>query len=538
MQRVGGFLAGCCALLSVTLVHVQAQDQVQPAPDRGENEGAGPFDRLVIRGATLINGDGGMPVGPVDIVIEQNRIESIKGVGTPGIPISDEGRPEPGTHEIDAHGMYVMPGFIDNHVHTGGVPKAPNADYVYRLWLAHGITTVRGVPFGPLEWSISEKERSASNAIVAPRMVSFHRMGSGEAWKNRSIRTPDEAREWVRYAKTQGVDGLKLGAHRPDIMAALIDEANKLGMGQTAHLDQRGVARMNALDAARLGMRGMTHFYGLFEALYDDHDVQPWPAGINYANEYDRFSQVARQWNLITEPGSESWNAVLDEFIERDFIINPTMTIYAAGRNVEFARQSVWHDAYTLPSMMEYYRASRTDHGAYWFYWTTADEVAWRNFYQRWMAFLDDYKDRGGRVTIGTDAGFIYKLFGFSYVEEMELLQEAGFHPLEVIRAATLHGAEEIFEPQGKPIEYGLIQEGLLADLVIVEENPLENFKVLYGTGAVKLNDETRRPERIGGVKYTIKDGIVYDARQLLADVARMVETAKQADAEGSAEAK
>lgn len=532
MQKIARFFVGCCALLAASLVSVHAEEEarVQPAPDRGENEGAGPFDRLVIRGATLINGDGGMPVGPVDIVIEQNRIVAIEGVGTPGIPIDDEGRPDPGTHEIDAEGMYVMPGFIDNHVHTGGVPKAPRADYVYKLWLAHGITTVRGVPFGPLEWSIREKERSARNEIVAPRMVSFHRMGDGEAWKDKPIRTPDQAREWVRYAKKQGVDGLKLFAHRPDIMSALIDEANKLDMGQTAHLDQRGVARMNALDAARLGMTGMTHFYGLFEALYDGHDVQPWPADINYANEYDRFSQVARQWNLIAEPGSEQWNAVLDEFLEQDFIINPTMTIYAAGRNVEFARTSPWHEAYTLPAMMEYYRASRTDHGAYWFYWTTADEIAWRNFYRHWMAFLDDYKDRGGRVTVGTDAGFIYKLYGFSYVEEMELLQEAGFHPLEVIRAATLHGAEEIFEPLGKPIEYGLVQEGLLADLVIAEENPLENFKVLYGTGAVKLNDDTGRPERIGGVKYTIKDGIVYDARELLADVARMVEEAKQGD--------
>ncbi|MFT7319329.1 amidohydrolase family protein [Congregibacter sp.] len=536
MQPITSIVAACSAFLlfSLSAVQVQAQtgtepqeSQVQPAPDRGPNEGEGPFDRLVIRGATLINGDGGMPVGPVDIVIENNRIEAVEVVGAPGVPIDKKKRPEPGTREIDARGMYVMPGFIDNHVHTGGVPKAPEAEYIYKLWLAHGITTVRGVPFGPLEWSISEKARSASNAIVAPRMVSFHRMGSGEEWKDRSIRTAEEAREWVRYAKKKGVDGLKLGAHRPDIMAALIDEANTLGMGQTAHLGQRGVARMDALDAAKLGMTGMTHFYGLFEALYEDHDVQPWPLDINYADEQDRFGQVARQWNMIAEPGSEGWDAVIDEFLQQEFFINPTMTIYAAGRNVEFARTSPWHDSYTLPGMMDYYSASRSDHGAYWYYWTTADEVAWRNFYSRWMAFLNDYKNQGGRVTVGTDAGYIYKLYGFSYVEEMELLQEAGFHPIEVIRAATLHGAEEIFEPQGKPIEYGLIQEGLLADLVIVDENPLENLKVLYGTGAVKLNEATGKAERIGGVKYTIKDGIVYDAKKLLEDVAEMVKAAK-----------
>ena len=55
-------------------------------------------------------------------------------------------------------------------------------------------------------------------------------------------------------------------------------------------------------------------------------------------------------------------------------------------------------------------------------------------------------------------------------------------------------------------------------------ENPIDNLKVLYGTGAVRLNDESGQVERVGGILYTIKDGIVYDARQLLADVARMVE--------------
>ena len=70
---------------------------------------------------------------------------------------------------------------------------------------------------------------------------------------------------------------------------------------------------------------------------------------------------------------------------------------------------------------------------------------------------------------------------------------------------------------------------GLLADLVIVDENPIRNLKVLYGTGARRLNDETGEVETVGGILYTIKDGIVYDAKQLLADVAEMVEEQKRA---------
>ena len=139
------------------------------------------------------------------------------------------------------------------------------------------------------------------------------------------------------------------------------------------------------------------------------------------------------------------------------------------------------------------------------------------------MDFLNDYKNMGGRVTVSSDAGYIYNTFGFSTIEEMELLQEAGFHPLEVIRGATLHAAQALFEPKRKPIEFGVVRAGLLADLIIVPENPVANLKVLYGTGAVRLNEKTGRPERVGGIKYTIKDGIIYDAHRLLDDVAKMV---------------
>ncbi len=310
-------------------------------------------------------------------------------------------------------------------------------------------------------------------------------------------------------------------------MAALIDEAKKLGLGTVAHLGQMGVAQMNALDAARLGLGTVTHYYGLFEAMYEDHDVQPWPVDMNYNNEQHRFGEVARQWKLVAGRGSDKWNALLREFYELGLTLDPTMTIYSAGRDVMRARNADWHATYTLPTQWDFFTPSRESHGPYWFDWTTEDEVAWRNFYRVWMQFINDYKNMGGRVTVGSDSGFIYQLYGFGTIIELEMLQEAGFHPLEVIRSATMHGAQALFEPKGEDIRFGVVRPGLLADLVIVEENPLANLKVLYGTGAVRINDETGKPERVGGVKYTIKDGIVYDAKQLLQDVAEMVERQK-----------
>ena len=106
------------------------------------------------------------------------------------------------------------------------------------------------------------------------------------------------------------------------------------------------------------------------------------------------------------------------------------------------------------------------------------------------------------------------------------MLREAGFHPLEVIRAATLNGAEAL----GIENETGSIEIGKYADFVIVEENPLENIKVLYGTGAIKLT-EANEVVRVGGVKHTIRQGVVYDSKKLLSEVKAMVKKAKEEEA-------
>jgi|TARA_B100001094_G_scaffold229588_1_gene224215 imidazolonepropionase-like amidohydrolase len=139
------------------------------------------------------------------------------------------------------------------------------------------------------------------------------------------------------------------------------------------------------------------------------------------------------------------------------------------------------------------------------------------------MTFINEYKNRGGRVTTGSDSGFIYQLYGFAYIRELELLREAGFHPLEIIKAATLNGAEAL----GADKMIGSVEVGKLADFVIIEENPLENLKVLYGTGAIKLNNKNEII-RVGGIKYTVKDGIIYDSKKLLEEVKNMVSNEKK----------
>ncbi|NNK62581.1 MAG: amidohydrolase family protein [Gemmatimonadetes bacterium] len=534
-MTVASFTRSCVSVAVAFAFALPLSAQMDETTRRGADEGGGPYERLVIRGATILDGTGAPPQGPVDLVIENDRIVEIRSVGYPGVPINERGRPAAGERVIDWEGKWVLPGFVDMHAHTGGAGKAPQAEYTYKLWLAHGITTSRGVGHGSVNWALQEKALSERNEIVAPRMFTYAR--PGEAWEGGPIDSPEQARAWVQFIAQHEVDGarvdgLKLTAFDPPIMEALVDEAAQQGLGTVAHLAQTGVSRMTALDAAEAGLDMMTHYYGLFESMLTDYSIQDWPLDYNYNNEQHRFGQVGRLWEQSAEPGSDEWNALIDRFLELDFGIDPTMTIYEASRDVMRARDAEWHEEYTLPTQWDFYQPSREAHGSYWFYWTSEDEYHWKQFYNKWMRFLNDYKNAGGIVTTGSDSGFIYKLYGFDYIRELELLREAGFHPIEVMRAATYHGALQLHKPKGleDELDFGMLRVGMKADLVLVDENPLENLKVLYGTGAVKLNDDTGEVGRVGGINYTIKDGIVYDAKQLLEDVREMVRQAKSAN--------
>ena len=486
------------------------------------SEGDGPFSQLIIRGVTLINGNGAPPMGPVDIEVVNNRIKSIKVVGYPGVAIKDSDRPQlkEGGKELNCEGMYLLPGFVDMHGHIGGKAQGAEPDYVFKLWMAHGITTVREPSGRGEDFTLDLKRQSAKNEIVAPRILAYTGFGQGS---DATISTPEMAREWVRNNAKKGADGIKLFGAPPEIMTAALDENKKLGLRSACHHAQLNVARWNVLHSARAGLTSMEHWYGLPEALFEDRTVQDYPLDYNYNNEQDRFEEAGKLWQQAAKPYSEHWNKVMDELISLDFTLDPTFNIYEASRDLQRARRAEWHEDYTLPSLWDFYQPSKISHGSYWHYWGTEQEVAWKENYKLWMTFVNEYKNRGGRVTTGSDSGFIFQLYGFAYIREMELLREAGFHPLEIIRSATLNGAEAL----GMDDQIGTVTVGKLADFVVVAENPLENLKVLYGTGAIKLTEDNK-VVRVGGVKYTIKDGIIYDAKALLKEVKQMVDAEKK----------
>ncbi len=497
------------------------------------DRGIGPYKRLILRGATVIDGTGAPPWGPVDIVVENDRITDIKKVGTPHIAINPARRPAAGDHEIDCHGKYVTPGFVDSHAHVGTsyhamFGKVAPASYVYKLWLAHGVTTVREMgSMNGLNWMLDQKARSQENTIVAPRLLAYAYFPAVNDML-KVLHTPDQGREWLRKLKARGADGVKFFGAPPAIMEAALDECKKIGLRTGCHHAQQAVTRMNALTTAKWGLTSAEHYYGLAESMFEDRVIQDYPSDYNYHDDYFRFGYAGQTFRQAAKPGSETWNRVMDEFLKLDFTFVPTFTIYDANRDLMRMRRADWHEEYTYKAMWKYFQPARGGHGSYWYRWSTTNEVEWKENYRLWMQFINEYKNRGGRVCTGSDSGFIFQTFGFGYIRELELLHEAGFTPLEVLRAATIKGAELCDMVD----DVGSVEVGKYADLLVHDQNPLSDFKLLYGTGAMRLNDDTGQVEWQRALRYTIKGGVIYDVDELLADVRAFV---KQSNAEDDA---
>ncbi|MFB3106207.1 MAG: hypothetical protein ACE1ZA_14985, partial [Pseudomonadales bacterium] len=181
-------------------------------PVEARNDGSGPYKRLIFRGAFMIDGTGAPAQGPVDIVVENDRITEVSVVGAPKIAIDPADRPvaTEGTEEINLSGMFVLPGFVDTHLHLHTMETGQRVppEYVLKLWLAHGITSGRTVGSDNTRWMLETARRSALNEITGPRMEvypMFNTSSLGLAPAN----TPDEAREHIQLMKQLGATGVK-----------------------------------------------------------------------------------------------------------------------------------------------------------------------------------------------------------------------------------------------------------------------------------------------------------------------------------------
>jgi hypothetical protein len=450
--------------------------------------------RLLVTNALVVDGSGTPANGPRTIVIEGNRIVAV----TPG-----PGRPVAGDKVIDAKGKYVLPGLINVHAHIqderAGWPM--RQEYQFGVWLASGITSVRDVGSN-FEKSKALREQSQKNSIVAPRLFLYAVLGMNPA---PSAENDAAIRTRVRQIKASGADGLKFFEISDWAMRVMQDEAHQQGL-RTAH--HAAVAETNAWHDIKYGTTSIEHWYGIPDAALKD-GVQNFPGSFNHQYEVDRFRYAG---HLFRQTDPVKLGQVLDGMVKAQVAWSPTLNIYEAARDLLRYQTQPFFKEYLHPALEKFFAPDPNNHGSFFLNWTSADEAEWRMNYRLWMDAVRDFGRRGGVIGIGEDAGFIYNLFGFGLIRSMELHQEAGFHPLQVITQATANNAKIM----GKENELGRVRAGYLADLIVVDGNPLADFRILY--------PKTEGVPQSGKIEWTIKDGIPYHAPTLAQQVRKIVE--------------
>ncbi len=515
-QIVRTLIAGASLAFGASIPSAQAPAALGPkAPVHAKQ-----VKRLLIKNAMVIYGNAKPPFGPVDIQSEDGMIARIGNAAA-------EKWPEPDMI-VDATGKYVMPGIVNTHMHWHEERVGPQPiQYERNLYLAAGVTTAREVG-GDYAKTKKWRAESAAHTIVAPRILDYERPELGPQ------RTPDQIRAGVRKVKDTGGDGLKIGGLDRDQLAALLDEAHKVGLRSTTHI---AVEETTARDYVDLGVGCIEHFYGVGDAALDG--IQNFPPEHNSNNEIHRFGRAGELY-IQNNFNPEKMSRLLEDMVKQNVCWSPTMSTYEASRDLIRAQNLPWYKDYLHPSLEDYYKPSMTRHGTFWIGWTATNEARWRKDYRVWMDALYEFGRKGGVITTGDDAGYLYgSLYGFGISRELELQQEAGFHPLEVLKHATANGASVI----GMENQLGRVRLGFITDLLVVNGNPLEDLRLMnpYGTdlmsykgkivnnydGEVMPGDPNVKMVHGGGIEWTIKDGIPYHVPTLMKEVKDMVAKAR-----------
>ena len=386
-----------------------------------------PGDRTIaLTGATLIDGRGGEPIRNA-LVIVMNDLIHYAGHA--------EGTDIPGDAEVvDLKGLTMLPGLIDAHYHNDYSKVMPP------LFLSKGITSVRD----PGAWmDFYDSVRMEGKPIPRLFLTGPHIDMYPPAYPGNSylVKDPEEGRLAVSLFASQGATAIKVYFRLSiDIIREICEAAHEEGIPVTAHLEIT-----NARDAINAGLDGIEHITSFGTCLLPSRDVERYKQAVMADNDARKNGRY-EAWNSIEMSNNPSVDSLVSFLAEKQTFITPTLAI--------FEKQS--HDSDTVQV----------------------------NGFLNMLRFTGLAHKGGARIVVGSHTWVPYADTGFAYFREMELLQDAGMKPMEVIRAATIHNAEFLRIHE----RVGTIEKGKLADLMLVEGDPLTNINVMRNVKRVMLN--------------------------------------------------
>jgi imidazolonepropionase-like amidohydrolase len=405
---------------------------------------------VVLDGVTVIDVESGRAQAGLTVIVEGERIAEVGRRPTLRVP--------PGARVVDAAGKFLIPGLWDMHVHTAFGDWFPGArDVALPLFVANGVTGVRDMG-GDLDALVEWRRAIGQGSIVGPRMVISGPMLDGPQPRFPSsvaIATPEDGRRAVRDLKARGVDFIKLQSLIPrDAVFAIADEAKKAGIPFAGHVPDA----VRASEMSEAGQKSFEHLIGVFEgssAREDDFlkgDKSPgrFLAAFDEARLGALATRLARNrtWQCPTLAWERGGNLIEERDLEHDPLAKYAPASWKNGTWKRFKEQVTGE-------------------------FNVDDLKTRKRFVAKELEVVAALHRAGVPFLAGTDtvAG-VYIFPGFSLHDELAVLVKAGFTPLEALRTATLGPAEYLSMSD----RLGRVEKGKLADLVLLDANPLDDI--------------------------------------------------------------
>jgi imidazolonepropionase-like amidohydrolase len=418
---------------------------------------------LIIHDVTVIDATGAPPQAHRTVIVRDGKIAA---VGTSAVAT---GAKLAGVH-VDGTGKFLIPGLWDMHVHMVFGDWFPRSkEITLPLLIANGITGVRDMG-GELDVLQQWRKEITAGTLLGPRMVISGPMLDGPQPRFPSsiaIKTPEDGRRAVDDLKRRGVDFIKLQSLIPrDAVFAIADEARKQGITFVGHVPDA----VRASEASNAGQRSFEHLIGIFEGSSppEDEFIKGAKTESKFLSTYDParaealFALLAKNqtWQCPTLVWERGGNLI----DERDLAHDPRAKyVPAYWKDVTWKRftDQVMHD------------------------FNTDDLATRKRFVEKELEVVGAMHRAGIPFLAGTDTPpGVYIFPGFSLHEELQRFVAAGFTPMEALQTATLKPAKFL----GMQDRLGTIEEGKLADMVLLDANPLEDIRNTQKIAGVVVN--------------------------------------------------
>lgn len=426
---------------------------------------------VVLEGATLIDGSGSAPVPSSAVVLEGERVLRVGAVG--------DFRYRDDAEVHDVRGRWILPGLIEMHAHLPADPD--EQERALRAYLAHGVTTLANLAAAPAT-GIDAKARLAAGELEGPRMFTAGRALNGPSWLDGfplvvRVESEQEVREEVRRQVRSGVDLIKVYAHLPpELACAAIDEAHRAGLRVVGHLGETSWTR-----ALECGIDILVHstLAGPTWELLDQPDRErfrrnPFPPRNGLA-AYDPL--LWTEWTERVDLDGPRFQHLLALLRRRSVAVDPNLVVFES---------IVWSDDPALRRRPEFLSprdadAPGTEPHPATVSWSPAGFESVRSAWPVFLEMIRRFHEAGVVLTAGSDFGNPWLRPGAALHRELELLASAGVPPLDVLGVATRNAAGVL----GAPGEIGVVAPGALADLVVLERDPLQDVANVRSVVAV-----------------------------------------------------